>query len=186
MKKSLLLISTILLLAACSKKTDLKETKTLDSAVTADKLPVSENNAVYVKEKASEHTELDIALFKEKDIPVAMLKGSLHPHDMEGESVMELVPTMDDFIKGNGSDIAYIDDSLKKIILKINGKFEELKETDKDRYENSEYLVSFTTTVPDKIPAEIEVVTYAFNGKLDIKRKSDNVSKNLNFFMAGL
>jgi len=184
MKKALLLISTAVLLAACDKKNELKETKTEDSAVTVEKLPVSENKDVPGTENVSEN--MDIALFKEKDIPADMLKGSLHPHDMEGESVMELVPGMDGFIKGNGSDIAYIDDSLKKMILKINGKFEELKETGKDTYENSEYLVSFTTTVPDKVPEEIDVLAYAFNGKLEVKRKSDNVSKSLDFFMGGL
>jgi len=186
MKKALLLISTAVLLAACDKKTEVKETKIPDSAVQAEKLPDSGINEVSETEKLSENTALDIALFKEKEIPAEMLKGSLHPHDMEGESVMELVPSMDDFIKGNGSDIAYIDDSLKKIILKINGKFEELKETGKDKYENSEYLVSFTTTVPDKVPEEIDVLAYAFNGKLEVKRKSDNVSKSLDFFMGGL
>lgn len=186
MKKALLLISTAVLLVACSKKNELKETKTVDSVVTAEKLPATESNEVSGKENVSENADMDIALFKEKDIPAAMLKGSLHPHDMEGESVMELVPSMDDFIKGNGSDIAYIDDSLKKIILKINGKFEELKETGKDRYENSEYQASFTTTVPDKVPEDIEVLAYAFNGKLEVKRKSDNVSKSLDFFMGGL
>lgn len=186
MKKALLLISTAVLLAACSKKTELKETQTPDSAATAEKLPASENKEVSGTEKVSENSAMDIALFKEKEIPAAMLKGSLHPHDMEGESIMELVPTMDDFIKGNGSDFAYIDDSLKKIILKINGKFEELKETGKDQYENSEYMASFTTTVPDKVPEDIEVLAYAFNGKLEVKRKSDNVSKSLDFFMGGL
>lgn len=183
MKKALLLIGTTILLAACDKKNEVNETKTLDSTVQAEKLPASQTPET---EKVSETSELDIALFKEKNIPPAMLKGSLHPHDMEGESIMELVPTMDDFIKGNGSDIAYIDHSLKKIILKINGKFEELKETGEDQYENSEYLVSFTTTVPDKVPEEIEASAYAFNGKLQVKRKSDNVSKSLDFFMAGL
>jgi hypothetical protein len=186
MKKALLLIITATLLTTCSKKSELKETEKRDSAMTAEKLPVSENTEVSGAEKVSENIELNIVLFKEKEIPAAMLKGSLHPHDMEGESIMELVPSMDDFIKGNGSDIAYIDHSLKKIILRINGKFEELKETGKDQYQNSEFLVSFTTTIPDKIPEEIEVVTYAFNGKLDVKRKSDNVSKSLDFFMAGL
>ncbi|GEM_PF-1254265 len=186
MKKTLLLIGTMILLAACNKKTEVKETKTSDSAIQADKLPAAETTSISETEKVPENAALDVALFKEKDIPAALLKGSLHPHDMEGESVMELVPSMDDFIKGNGSDIAYIDDSLKKIILRINGKFEELKETGKDRYENSEYLVSFTTTVPDKLPEEIDVVAYAFNGKLEVKRKSDNISKSLDFFMAGL
>ncbi|WP_223606000.1 hypothetical protein [Chryseobacterium sp. OSA05B] len=186
MKKALLLISTAVLLAACSKKTELKESKTGDSAITAEKLPASENKEVSGTENVSENAAMDIALFKEKEIPAAMLKGSLHPHDMEGESIMELVPSMDDFIKGNGSDIAYIDDSLKKIILKINGKFEELKETGKDQYENSEYQASFTTTVPEKVPEDIEVLAYAFNGKLEVKRKSDNVSKSLDFFMGGL
>lgn len=186
MKKALLLISTAVLLAACDKKTELKETKTTDSVVTAEKLPASENKDFSGTEKVSENADMEITLFKEKEIPADMLKGSLHPHDMEGESVMELVPSMDDFIKGNGSDIAYIDDSLKKIILKINGKFEQLKETGKDKYENSEYLVSFTTTVPDKVPEEIDVLAYAFNGKLEVKRKSDNVSKSLDFFMGGL
>ncbi|KMQ65457.1 hypothetical protein ACM46_06055 [Chryseobacterium angstadtii] len=186
MKKTLLIISTAVLLAACSKKTESKETKTLDSAVTSEKLPATENTPVSETEKVSENKNLDIALFKEKDIPAAMLKGSLHPHDMEGESIIELVPNMEDFRKGNGLDIAYIDHSLKKIILKINGKFEELKETGEDQYENSEYKVSFTTTVPDKVPEDIEVLAYAFNGKLDVKRKSDNVSKSLDFFMGGL
>ncbi|NML71755.1 hypothetical protein HHL23_18415 [Chryseobacterium sp. RP-3-3] len=186
MKKVLLIISTAVLLAACEKKTEVKETKTADSAITTEKLPASENKEVSGTENVSENADMDIALFKEKDIPAAMLKGSLHPHDMEGESVMELVPSMDDFIKGNGSDIAYIDDSLKKIILKINGKFEELKETSTDKYENSEYQASFTTTVPDKVPEDIEVLAYAFNGKLEVKRKSDNVSKSLDFFMGGL
>lgn len=186
MKKALLLISTAVLLAACDKKNELKETKTEDSAVTVEKLLVSENKDVPGTEHVSENMDMDIVLFKEKDIPADMLKGSLHPHDMEGESVMELVPSMDGFIKGNGSDIAYIDDSLKKMILKINGKFEELKETGKDTYENSEYLASFTTTVPDKVPEEIDVLAYAFNGKLEVKRKSDNVSKSLDFFMGGL
>ncbi|MDQ0067445.1 hypothetical protein [Chryseobacterium lathyri] len=185
MKKALLLISTAVLLAACDKKNELKETKTLDSVATAEKLP-AEHKDMSGTEKISENADMEIALFKEKEIPTDMLKGSLHPHDMEGESVMELVPSMDDFIKGNGLDIAYIDDSLKKIILKINGKFEELKETGKDKYENSAYLVSFTTTVPDKVPEEIDVLAYAFNGKLDVKRKSDNVSKSLDFFMGGL
>lgn len=186
MKKALLLISTSVFLAACSKKNELKETKTGDSVVRTEKLPASENREVSGTEKISENADLDVSLFKEKEIPVAMVKGSLHPHDMEGESIMELVPGMDDFIKGNGSDIAYIDHSLKKIILKINGKFEELKETGKDQYENSDYLVSYTTTVPEKIPEEIEAAAYAFNGKLEVKRKSDNVSKSLDFFMAGL
>jgi hypothetical protein len=186
MRKALLFISTAVLLAACDKKAELKETQTADSAVTAEKLPLSENKDIPGTKNVSENMDMDIALFQEKDIPADMLKGSLHPHDMEGESVMELVPGMDDFIKGNGSDIAYIDDSLKKMILKINGKFEELKETGKDTYENSEYLVSFTTTVPDKVPEEIDVLAYAFNGKLEVKRKSDNVSKSLDFFMGGL
>jgi len=186
MKKTLLLIGTMILLASCNKKTEVKETNTSDSILQADKLPAAETTVTSETEKVPENAILDVALFKEKDIPAAMLKGSLHPHDMEGESVMELVPSMDDFIKGNGSDIAYIDDSLKKIILRINGKFEELKETGKDQYENSEYLVSYTTTVPDKLPEEINVVAYAFNGKLEVKRKSDNISKSLDFFMAGL
>lgn len=186
MKKALLFISTAVLLAACDKKTEARETKVQDSTVQAEQLPASETGDVPETEKISENAALDIALFKEKDIPAAMLKGSLHPHDMEGESIMELVPSMDDFMKGNGSDIAYIDDSLKKIILRINGKFEELKETGKDRYENSEYLASFTTTVPDKVPEDIEVLAYAYNGKLEVKRKSDNVSKSLDFFMGGL
>ncbi|MBL1219966.1 hypothetical protein JET18_03900 [Chryseobacterium sp. L7] len=186
MKKALLIISMAVLLAACDKKTEVKETKTADSTVQAEKLPAQETAEVSGTEKPSEIQALDVALFKEKEIPSAMLKGSLHPHDMEGESIMELVPSMNDFIKGNGSDIAYIDDSLKKIILKINGKFEELKETGKDKYENSEYQVSFTTTIPEKVPEDIEVLAYAFDGKLEVKRKSDNVSKSLDFFMGGL
>lgn len=187
MKKTLFLISTAVLLAACDKKTEIKETKTADSTVQAEKLPATETpDASAATEKPAENVALEIALFKEKEIPAAMLKGSLHPHDMEGESIMELVPSMDDFSKGNGLDIAYIDDSLKKIIIKINGKFEELKETGKDKYENSEYQASFTTTIPEKVPEDIEVLAYAFNGKLEVKRKSDNVSKSLDFFMGGL
>lgn len=186
MKKTLFLIGTAVLLTACDKKTEVKETKTTDSTVQAEKLPATETPDTSATEKPAENAALDIALFKEKEIPAAMLKGSLHPHDMEGESIMELVPSMDDFIKGNGSDIAYIDDSLKKIIIKINGKFEELKETGKDKYENSEYQASFTTTVPEKVPEDIEVLAYAFNGKLEVKRKSDHVSKSLDFFMGGL
>ncbi|KFF25342.1 hypothetical protein [Chryseobacterium vrystaatense] len=186
MKKALLLVSTAVLLITCSKKTETKETKNTDSVVTAEKLPASDNTEVSGTEKVSENTSLDIALFKEKDIPAVMLKGSAHPNDIEGESIMELVPGMDDFINGNGSDIAYIDHSLKKIILRINGKFEELNETGKNRYENSEYLVSYTTVVADKLPEEIEAAGYAYNGKLEVKRKSDNVSKSLDFFMAGI
>ncbi|PIF46936.1 hypothetical protein CLU96_3982 [Chryseobacterium sp. 52] len=186
MKNIVLLISTAVLLAACSKKKEVTEAKTGDSVIQTEKLPAAENNDLSGTEKVAENKALDIALFKEKEIPSMMLKGSLHPHDMEGESIMELVPAMEDFIKGNGSDIAYIDDSLKKIILKINGKFEELKETGKDQYENSEYQASYTTTIPDKVPEDIEVLAYAFNGKLEVKRKSDNVSKSLDFFMGGL
>lgn len=186
MKKTLFVIGAAVLLAACDKKTEVKETKAADSTAQAEKLPATETHDASATEKPAENTALDIALFKEKEIPAAMLKGSLHPHDMEGESIMELVPSMDDFIKGNGSDIAYIDDSLKKIIIKINGKFEELKETGKDKYENSEYQASFTTTVPEKVPEDIEVLAYAFNGKLEVKRKSDHVSKSLDFFMGGL
>lgn len=186
MKKALLLVCTAVLLITCSKKTEIKETKNTDSAVPAEKLPASDNTEVSAMENISENTRLDIAVFKEKDIPAVMLKGSAHPNDMEGESIMELIPGMDDFMNGNGSDIAYIDHSLKKIILRINGKFEELNETGKNRYANTEYLVSYTTVVADQLPEEVEVAGYAFNGKLEVKRKSDNVSKSLDFFMAGL
>jgi hypothetical protein len=35
---------------------------------------------------------------------------------MEGESIMELVPSMKDFIKGTPLNVVYIDLSLKKLL----------------------------------------------------------------------
>lgn len=111
MKKTFLVLS-ILSLFACQKKTETKEINAKDSITTkkdtvkTDK--VAETPAV----------QLNIVDFKPDEIPAEMLKGSTHPYDMEGESIMELVPSMKDFIKGTPLNVVYIDLSLKKSFYK--------------------------------------------------------------------
>ncbi|MEN5130227.1 hypothetical protein [Elizabethkingia anophelis] len=179
MKKTFLVLS-ILSLFACQKKTETKEIKAKDSITTkkdtvkTDK--VAETPAV----------QLNIVDFKPDEIPAEMLKGSTHPYDMEGESIMELVPSMKDFIKGTPLNVVYIDLSLKKAFIKADGKIVVLKETGEDQYSNNEYKLSFTSKTPEKLPQEIEVVTYAYEGKITIIRNSDQSTVVRDYFAAGL
>ncbi|WMC08483.1 MAG: hypothetical protein PQ275_31020 [Elizabethkingia anophelis] len=179
MKKTFLVLS-ILSLFACQKKTETKEIKAKDSITTkkdtvkTDK--VAETTAV----------QLNIVDFKPDEIPAEMLKGSTHPYDMEGESIMELVPSMKDFIKGTPLNVVYIDLSLKKAFIKADGKIVALKETGEDQYSNNEYKLSFTSKTPEKLPQEIEVVTYAYEGKITIIRNSDQSTVVRDYFAAGL
>jgi len=178
MKKTVLAL-TILSLFACQKKAETKEVSTKDS-ITAKK------DTVQTAKAATPTTQLNIVDFKPSDIPVEMLKGSTHPYDMEGESIMELVPSMKDFIKGNPLDVVYIDLSLKKAFIKADGKIVALKETGKDQYANNEYKLSFTSVTPEKLPQEIDVVTYAYEGKITIIRNSDQSTVVRDYFTGGL
>lgn len=179
MKKTLLVLS-ILSLFACKKKTEAKEINVKDS-ITIKKDTVKTDK---VTEVSAAH--LNIVDFKPDEIPAEMLKGSTHPYDMEGESIMELVPSMKDFIKGTPLNVVYIDLSLKKAFIKADGKIVALKETGEDQYSNNEYKLSFTSKTPEKLPQEIDVVTYAYEGKITIIRNSDQSTVVRDYFAAGL
>ncbi|WP_407479316.1 hypothetical protein [Elizabethkingia miricola] len=179
MKKTFLVLS-ILSLFACQKKIETKEINAKDS-ITAKKDTVKTD-----KVAEAPVAQLNIVDFKPDEITAEMLKGSLHPYDMEGESIMELVPSMKDFIKGTPLNVVYIDLSLKKAFIKADGKIVALKETGKDQYANNEYKLSFTSKTPEKLPQEIEVVTYAYEGKITIIRNSDQSTVVRDYFAAGL
>lgn len=179
MKKTFLVLS-ILSLFACQKKTETKEINAKDS-ITAKKDTVKTD-----KVAEAPAAQLSIVDFIPDEITAEMLKGSLHPYDMEGESIMELVPSMKDFIKGSPLNVVYIDLSLKKAFIKADGKIVALKETGKDQYANNEYKLSFTSKTPEKLPQEIEVVTYAYEGKITIIRNSDQSTVVRDYFAAGL
>ncbi len=179
MKKTFLVLS-ILSLFACQKKTETNETTAKDS-ITTKKDTVKTD-----KVAEAPAAQLNIVDFKPDEIPVEMLKGSTHPYDMEGESIMELVPSMKDFIKGTPLNVVYIDLSLKKAFIKADGKIVTLKETGEDQYANNEYKLSFTSNTPEKLPQEREVVTYAYEGKITIIRNSDQSTVVRDYFAAGL
>ena len=178
MKKTFLVLS-ILSLFACQKKTETKEINAKDS-ITIKK------DTVKADKTTIPATQLNVVDFKPDEIPAEMLKGSTHPYDMEGESIMELVPSMKDFIKGTPLNVVYIDLSLKKAFIKADGKIVTLKETGEDQYANNEYKLSFTSKTPEKLPQEIEVVTYAYEGKITIIRNSDQSTVVRDYFAAGL
>ncbi|AQX87392.1 hypothetical protein I6H88_00985 [Elizabethkingia bruuniana] len=178
MKKTFLVLS-ILSLFACQKKTETKEINAKDS-ITIKK------DTVKADKTTIPAAQLNVVDFKPDEIPAEMLKGSTHPYDMEGESIMELVPSMKDFIKGTPLNVVYIDLSLKKAFIKADGKIVTLKETGEDQYANNEYKLSFTSKTPEKLPQEIEVVTYAYEGKITIIRNSDQSTVVRDYFAAGL
>lgn len=179
MKKTFLVLS-ILSLFACQKKIETKEINAKDSINT------KKDTVKTDKVAEAPAAQLNIVDFKPDEITAEMLKGSLHPYDMEGESIMELVPSMKDFIKGTPLNVVYIDLSLKKAFIKADGKIVALKETGKDQYANNEYKLSFTSKTPEKLPQEIEVVTYAYEGKITIIRNSDQSTVVRDYFAAGL
>jgi hypothetical protein len=74
----------------------------------------------------------------------------------------------------------------EKAFIKADGKIVALKETGKDQYANNEYKLSFTSKTPEKLPQEIEVVTYAYEGKITIIRNSDQSTVVRDYFAAGL
>ncbi|MDE5491689.1 hypothetical protein KRE48_05065 [Elizabethkingia meningoseptica] len=178
--KKLFWAFSALLLFSCQKKAEQQNISNKDSITT------KKDTVQAVKTAETSASPLSIENFKPDEIPADMLKGSLHPHDMEGESVMELVPSMKAFMDGNPLNIVYIDFSLKKAFIKADGKIVALKETGKDKYENSDYKLSFTSKTPEKLPQEIEVVTYAFEGKITIIRNSDQSTVVKDYFTAGL
>lgn len=165
MRKFICLISLPLILWSCEKET-------------------KDTTLSHIKTTENVSKEWKVNLFHTKDIPTDLLKNSKQAEDIEGESVMQLIPSIKDFEKD--SCYAYIDLSLKKMILKVNDNFQELKEKSNDHYENDKYSVSLQSHNVTKLPDSLDMLGYAVEGKMEVKQKSNGSIKIIDFFSGGL